>query len=163
MLKTIRDMLAGSMLTFAAAFGLHAALAVTGTPPQGSFALQDGVWLNGVANGVNFSFVNGLTAAGTNRATALQLSGTVMLQEVDTTASSTGVALPQCLASSLIFLGNTGANTLSVYGNATVNPVTAANDTINGTAGSTAYTLSSNTNAIFWCSKNGQWLAGKVS
>ncbi len=159
MIKTIRDMLVGAFVAAA----VSAAIAVTGTPPGTGFQTIDGAWLNGLAGGSNYTFQSGITATGTNQATALQLTAGIAMFEVDTTASSTGVALPQCVAGTGIQLRNAGAQTLSIYGSATVNSLTAANDTINGTAGSTAYTITTNTNAEFFCAKNGAWSAGKVS
>jgi len=55
----------------------------------------------------------GLTATGTNLATALQLSADVNV--VATTAASTGVALPDAEAGSQIVVFNNGANSLTVY------------------------------------------------
>lgn len=159
MFKTVRDVLIGAIV----AAMVSGALAVVGTPPGTGFQLVDGVWLNGLAGGVNYLFQNGLTATGTNQATALQLAPGVMMYEIDTVASSTGVALPECVAGAQFDLRNAGANTLSIYGSVTVNSLTGANDTINGTAGSTAYTITANTNATFFCAKNGNWSAGKIS
>lgn len=162
MLKTIRDMFAGALV--AAAVGT--AMAVVGTPPLQGIgpALVDGVWLYGLAGGQNYSFQSGLTALGTNQATALQLNPGITMYSIDTVASNTGIALPQCIAGTQIEgIRNAGANTLSIYGSATVNPLSATNDTINGTAGSTAYTITTNTNASFFCAKNGAWSAGKIS
>lgn len=129
MLKTALNMLIGAMITAAVA----TAFAVTGVPPtpgQGPL-LPDGNWLLGVANGVNFSYQSGITAAGTTQATATQLPAATNMVEVDTTASSTGVALPPALPGTNIQLYNNGANTLSVYPTVPNNPVTSAQDTIN--------------------------------
>ena len=161
MIKSIRDMSIGALV--AAAVG--AAMATVGTPPLPGIgpALIDGVWLNGIAGGTNYSYQSGLTATGTNQATALQLPAQIAMLEVDTAASSTGVALPQCIAGSKLQLRNAGSSTLSIYGSATANPLTTTNDTINGTAGSSAYTILTQTNAVFFCAKNGAWSAGKIS
>ena len=161
MLKTIRDMFLGAIV--AAAVG--SVTAAIGTPPLPGIgpSLIDGQWLLGLAGGTNYTFQNGLTAAGTNQATALQLSAGINMFEIDTVAAGTGIALPQCIAGTNFDIRNAGAQTLSIYGSATVNPLTAANDTINNTAGSTAYTITTNTNATFFCAKNGSWSAGKVS
>lgn len=141
--------------------------AVVGNPPiaGGSFSLVDQTWLNGIAGGTNYTYQSGLTATGTNQATALQLPALISMFSIDTVAANTGVALPQCVAGTSIDLRNAGASTLSIYGSTTANSAVspAANDTINGTAGSTAYTILTNTNATFFCAKNGAWSAGKVS
>lgn len=139
--------------------------AVVGTPPGTGPALVDGVWLNGLAGGTNYSYQSGITAhAGGTQAAAVQLAAGINMVDVDTvTTTGDSVALPQCVAGTYLFVANAGAQTLDVYGSPTVNSLTAANDTINGTAGSTAYTLTNNTNAIFFCAKNGAWKAGKIS
>lgn len=159
MFKTIRDMLIGAFVAGA----VGSAFAVVGQVPFPGFQAVDGTWLLGIAGGTNYTYQSGITAAGTNQATATQLSAGIAMFEIDTVASSTGVALPQCVAGTQLDIRNAGASTLSIYGSATVNALTAANDTINATAGSTAYTILTNTNATFFCAKNGAWSAGKVS
>jgi hypothetical protein len=58
----------------------------------------------------------GLTAAGTNQATALQLAGRGdSLQEITTVSSSTGVMLPPTILPMRIEIANQGSNTLSIY------------------------------------------------
>ena len=58
-----------------------------------------------------------LTAAGTNQATALQLSA--VMNALGTTASSTGVKLPPCEAGAVVYVYNGGAQTLQIYSNET--------------------------------------------
>ncbi len=163
MLKTIAGMLVGVVISAA----VSAAIAVTGNPPVNGYGAVDGTWLQGLASGQNLNFQNGITAhAGGTAAAAFQLLPNVYLVEVDTvTTNGDSVALPQCVASDVLFMSNAGASTLDVYAdpvnNSAVSP--AAVDTINGTAGSTAYTLATKTNAIFWCAKNGNWSAIKGS
>lgn len=136
-----------------------------GTPPlpQSGFNTQDGTWLNGLANGQNSTFVSGLTAtAGGTQAAALALPGTATLIEVDTVATTgDSVMLPQCVAPRVLDIINAGAGTLYVYGNSATNRATAATDTINGTAGSTAYQMATTIVARFICAKNGAWKALK--
>lgn len=66
---------------------------------------------------------NALTATGSSATDALQLSA--VLNNIGTTASSTGVKLPPTEAGAVIFIRNTGAQTLTIY------PPTGS--TINGT------------------------------
>lgn len=156
MLKTIRDMLIGALVIGA----VTAAIATTGTPPipSNGFGLVDGAWLNGLAGGLNNTFQSGFTALGTTQATALQLPSGIYLMEVDTTASSTGVALPPCVAGTEVWVYNHGAQPLTVYpaiaNNAQLSPP--AQDTING-----GMTLSGNlatlTSESFVCAKTGNW------
>lgn len=154
MLKTIRDMLVGAFCCAAVGY----AAAVTGTPPVPSngFGLVDGAWLTGLAGGTNYTFQSGITAAGTTQATATQLGAGIYLYEVDTAASSTGVALPPCIAGTQNVMYNNGAQTLTIYPSIANNPVTAAQDTINnGTSLSGG--LASHASIAFSCAKNGVW------
>jgi len=56
---------------------------------------------------------NTLTAAGTNAATALQLSA--VINRVSTTAASTGVKLQTSQTGAFVLVANDGASTLTVY------------------------------------------------
>jgi hypothetical protein len=155
MLKSALNMLCGALICAA----VSAAFAV-GTPPLSGngFALQDGQWLLGLANGQNYSFQSGITALGTTQATAQQLAAAVYLQEVDTTASGTGVNLPSCQAGTQVVLYNNGASTLTIYPTVPNNPGTGAQDTINnGTTLSGG--LASHTQIAFACIKTGVWSA----
>jgi hypothetical protein len=154
MIKTTLNMLAGALIAAA----VTAALAVTGQVPVNGFQTPDGTWLNGVAAGLNFTYQSGFTAAGTTQATALQLPSGIYLMEVDTTAASTGVAVPPCLAGTALSIYNNGAQTLTIYPAIANNPVTAAQDTINnGTSLSGG--LASHVPVHFNCAKNGNWSA----
>ena len=68
----------------------------------------------------------GLTAAGTNQATALALDTSTSV--VGTTAASTGVVLPVCEAGDVVEVYNQGANALAVYppGSETINALSAS-------------------------------------
>jgi hypothetical protein len=160
MLKNLANMIAGAII-FA---GIAAALASTGTPPLPGigFALQDGQWLLGLAGGSNFSSQSGITAAGTNQATATQLAANIYFQEVDTAGSggATGVALPSCLAGSEVKVLNNTAYTFDVYPNVANNPITATQDVIvtAGSAGTTSTSQTTYTGKTYTCFKNGVWL-----
>lgn len=166
-MKDIRSLVTFCLLTTIAALAIVGVLHAQGTvgipPAQQGPALQDGTWLNGIANGYNRSFVSGLTAtAGGTQAAALVLPANVMLIEVDTTATSgDSVMLPQCVASRVLTIINAGAGTLYVYGNVATNRTTGSADTINGTAGSTAYQMATLIVSNFYCAKNGAWKALK--
>lgn len=97
------------------------------------------------------AFSENLVALGTTQATALQLLNP--LNHVGTTASSTGVALPSCVAGAIVRISNAGANTLAVYG------LIGSADTINATAGSTGTTQTTNTAKTYFCPTNGKWAA----
>jgi hypothetical protein len=131
-------------------------MSVGTAPAQNSRqALQDGIWLRGLANGQNRSSVNGLVAhSGGTKAAALQLPAAVALIEVATVAADgDSVLAPQALAGTEFCIYNAGASTLDIYGRGT--------DTINGSATATAYTLATGVSARFFCASNGAWAAIK--
>jgi len=128
-----------------------------GIAPTTGFQPVDNDWLNGLSGGHNFTFQNGLTAAGSSsQATALQLADRIAYFSIDTVGSNTGVALPAALAGVEISIYNNGAQTLTIYPSIANNPVTAAQDTINN---STSTTATTHTGAYFFCAKNGVWCA----
>jgi hypothetical protein len=154
MFKTLRDMILGAIVCAS----IGAAMAVVGVPPVPSNGpgLVDGTWLVGLAGGANSVYQYGISAAGTTQATATQMPAAIKLMEVDTAASSSGVALPFCYQGTEFGIYNNGANTLTVYPNVANNPITAAQDTIDNT---TTVSVSSHTAEIFFCAKNGVWAA----
>lgn len=148
----MRKLLAGAAL--AAALSLPAL--ASGTAPQNGFGTVDGTWLNGLAGGQNESYISGLVGAGSTQAGATQVPSGYALIEFDTVASSTGAALPSCLAGTEFSIYNNGANTLTVYPNVNNNPVTGSQDTINNT---TSVTIATHVVDFFGCAKNGVWSA----
>ena len=159
-----RALIVGAVAAATLCLGI-AAHAVTGQRPFDGFGSIDGTWLRGLSGGLNWYPQSAITAhAGGTQAAAFQLPSGVYLIEVDTVATNgDSVMLPQCLRGTQFYLANAGASTLNVYGNVAVNPVTGSADTINATAGSTAYTMATNTNAYFFCAKDGAWKAVKGS
>jgi hypothetical protein len=152
MFKKIARALAIAMLC-----GLSgAALATTGTPPTQGPQLVDGTWLNGLAGGVNNSYVYGLTGSGTNQATALQFPTGFYLLEADTVASGTGFNLPSCISGTDMLFYNNGASTATIYPAVANNPATAAQDTINN---ATSITVATHTSQAFSCAKPGVWFS----
>jgi len=159
MLRTVLNMVAGALV--AAAVGT--AVAVVGTPPGTGPALVDGNWLNGVVGGSNFSYQYGITAhAGGTQAACFVLPTNVYLIEVDTVGTAAdSVCLPFALQGMNISIRNGAAsNAVDIYGQSANNPTTAAADTINGTAGSTAYPsggLAAGSSVECFAAKNGVW------
>ncbi len=96
---------------------------------------------------------NALTAAGTDRATALQLAKQV--NNVTTAAASTGVVLPVGAIGMEITLVNNGAETLQVYAS--------ASETINGTAGATGITLAATKFAKYWFTAADTWISVTIN
>jgi len=90
-----------------------------------------------------------LTATGSTQATALLLSADV--NEVTTTASSTGVQLPVSAIGDEITVGNYGANTLSVYGQ--------TGEGIGSGAANAAFSVAANKAAIFRKVSSTRWIA----
>ena len=135
------------------------AAALVGQPPGTGFGLPDGAWLNGLANGQNFTYISGLTAVGTNQATALALTPGYYMYEVDTSGSggATGVALPPCIQGTSLWLSNNTAYTIDVYPAVANNPITAAQDVINVGSAATSTTITTYASKVFACAKNGVW------
>jgi hypothetical protein len=153
MFKTIAKFALGAMF-----LASSAALAATGIAPNpgNGPTVPDATWLNGVANGQNASYIYGLTATGSNQAGSLQLVPGNTLIEIDTVASSTGVALPPAVAGTEISIYNNGANTLAVYPSIANNGLTGAQDTINnGTSFSGG--VATHTQIYCFSAKNGVW------
>lgn len=157
MLKTALNMLAGA---FIAAL-VSSAVAVVGTPPlTGSgFGLQDSLWLNGLAGGQNETYQAGITAAGTTQATATQLPAGIAVIEIDTVPASSGVTMPPAFAGTEIQVFNSTATTIKFYPSVANNPITAAQDTINGGTSLSVTGASGGTVSAFMCAKNGVWAA----
>ena len=151
-MKLVAKALAAALLVVSAV----PALAFIGIPPIPGPALQDGTWLNGLAGGQNNLYIYGLTAAGTNQATAAQLPAGYYLVEADTVAASTGFTLPFCTPGTDFLFYNNGANTATLYPNVQNNPLTGAQDTINNT---TSITVASHTPQAFSCAKEGVWFS----
>lgn len=107
----------------------------------------DGTWANIAGSST------GISAAGTNQATATvlsSLSGAHGLYEVTTVASSTGVKLPTVSTQSQYMIVNRGANSLNVYPNGATN-------TINNQSNPTPYVIPVNGAAIFAGSTSTNW------
>ena len=152
MSKKLAGLLLGAMVCAAAS----GALAATGVAPQNGFGTVDGTYINGLAAGENATYVYGLTATGSNQAGALQLAPGNTLIELDTVASSTGVALPAAIQGTEISLYNNGANTLTVYPSIANNGATGAQDTINnGTSFSGG--VASHASVYCFSAKTGVW------
>lgn len=92
----------------------------------------------------------GLVAVGTNQATALQLSDT--FNAITTSSASTGLLLPKCEASALVFIYNLSGQTLQIYSNET-SGVTMNN----AVAGSTGVALGNTKTAICFADKYNHW------
>lgn len=163
MIKTILNMLVGALICAA----MSTAFALVGTPPLNNmgFGMVDANWLNGLAGGQNFTFQSGITAhAGGGQAACLQLQPSIAFYSVDTVATSgDSVCLPFAAAGANIQVANNSATTLNIFGQAANNPLTGAADTINATAGSSAYQPTTTQNVECFAAKNGAWRCTKAN
>ena len=108
---------------------------------------------NSAVSGYNLASVGAaLTAAGTNRATALQLAKEI--NYVSTAASGTGVLLPVGVVGMVITIYNAGANAIKVYAT--------ASETIDGTAGSTGVTLTNALRCQYTFTAANTWISAQL-
>jgi hypothetical protein len=136
---------------------------------QAGFRLFNGSDLNDLRNQINNAFngttafpqqastATGLTAAGTNQATALAL--TKVINVVTTAAASTGVALPSAATVGIggyVIIFNAGANAIKVYG------AVGSSDTIDGTAGATGVTLTNALRCEYYVTAAGVWRSAQL-
>ena len=159
MLKTMLNMAAGAII--AAAVGT--AVAVVGTPPGTGFQTIDGLWLSGLAGGLNNTYQYGIATNGTNNATATQLPSGFALMEVDiNSAVNQGVALPPCIQGTQFNLFNATTGSFAVYPSTisnTLNGVAIA-DTINGLSSLAGAGSATAHNLLeFSCARTGSWAA----
>lgn len=95
---------------------------------------------------------NALTAAGTDRATALQLAKGV--NNVTTAAASTGVVLPVGVVGMQIIIENAGANPIKVYAS--------ASETIDTVAGATGVTLTNAKRCMYLYVAANTWISAQL-
>lgn len=131
-----------------------AAYAAIGNVPQPGFNLIDGDWLNALAGGHNMTYASGISAAGTNQATATQLPDRIAIISIDTVGASTGANLPAAIQGTQLGVYNNTSTTVTIYPQTINNPLTSAQDTINNT---TSVTIAGHTREDFACAKNGVW------
>ncbi len=109
-----------------------------------------------MADAVAYTVGNALTAAGTNRATALALTAGV--NNVTTAAASTGVTLPAIstygIGGNPIVIFNAGANAIQVYG--------AGSDTIDTIAGSTGVVLTNAKRSAYYAVAAATWVSAQL-
>lgn len=123
-----------------------------GTQPITSGNFSGNVVVGGF---IDHSTATGLTAVGTNRATALQLSKE--LNNVTTAASGTGVILPDIGTAgvgAIVRIFNNGANPIKVYG--------VGSQTIDGTAGATGVTLTNALRCQYYAFSATVWLSAQM-
>lgn len=95
---------------------------------------------------------NGLTAAGSTRADALQLAKEI--NNVTTAAAGTGVILPVGVIGMRIVIFNAGANAIQVYAS--------ASETIDGTAGATGVPLTNAKRCEYFFVAANTWISAQL-
>lgn len=100
---------------------------------------------------------SGLSVSQTlTQAGCTQLDSNAM-QQVKTSASTGSICLPTAVAGKNVLIGNASGQTINIYSSAN-SFVSGTQDTINGTAGTTAYTgLTSGKNSDCFAPANGAW------
>lgn len=113
------------------------------------FASQDGNKLNKLFGYPVVASENGITAtpSGTQINSYLITAPVTRVTTVTTTAD--GVSLPPSLAGQVYIVINSGANSMTVFGNGT--------DTIGGTAGSTGVAQAAAAVTMYICPVQGSW------
>ena len=166
------------LLQAARAFGVAFALVVIGA--VAGFATNSAVWQNNTPSvtgpwlGDSYfniytlwrahtqdsghNFVPSISASQTSgQANCTQLAADALMQ-ISTSASTGYVCLPTAVGGKIVSIAMVPAQTLDIYSSAT-SYVSGTADTINGTAGSTAYTANTGTNkqTICFAPNNGAW------
>ena len=165
------------MLRFARAFGAAFGLVLLGAASMalvspfwnGSTPTSLGPWLgdNNISLGTLWTAYT--TSAGYNATGALSVSQTTTqagctqlnsdaMQQVKTSASTGSVCLPPAISGKQIYIGNATTQTIDIFSSATPGVQGGATDTINGTAGTSAYTgLTSGKNTDCFAPAAGFW------
>lgn len=120
--------------------------------PFAALTGQGGTPFNIYAQFLFESASDGLTAAGTTQATALQLSSEI--NRVTTVAVGSGVMLPASSPGLTVLVINSGANPVQVYGSGT--------DTIDGVATATGVQQMQGSNCLFVCAASGAWYTNGI-
>lgn len=158
------------MLRAARAFGASFALVMLGVVAHATIPLPNVPGPSiGDANANIYSLTNAITLnnqlgfhSGLSVSqTATQAGCTQLdanpLQEVKTSASTGSICLPTAVAGKQIQIGNASGQTIDIFGSATTF-TSGTQDTINGTAGTSAYTgLTTGKNADCFSPTNGVW------
>lgn len=134
-----------------------------GIKPEKGQRLIDGEGLQGVSDGQNFGYANGLTArSGGGQANATPLPIKRLIGIATVAVADDSVALPISDAGMILSVINTSANELAVYASPLANRNNGgATDKINGAANNVLYAIAPGAVATFHCAKAGSWYALK--
>lgn len=149
---------------FSTSFAINSLFWTNGT----GFPSVNGPWLGDSFYNINSLFTATARDAGGGYAPALSVSQTATqlactqlpndaFIEIKGSLGTGSVCLPQAIAGKRTTIANATTQTIDIFGTNT--PFTVGtNDTINGVAGSSAYTgLSSGKNAVCFAANNGAW------
>jgi len=118
-------------------------------PFQAGSRLIDGSDLNEALGGVISSYATGITArAGGGKASATRLTETVSRVTVVATAADS-VLLPQAKPGRVVYVVNSGANAMQVFGEGI--------DTINGVITATGVSQGAGLSAVYICANPNAW------
>jgi hypothetical protein len=150
------------LLGFVAAFAANSAYWGNNTPGT------TGPWLGDSTFNISSLYVAHARLAGIGYNPNLSVSQTSAqanctqlnndgLQQVKTSAATGYVCLPTAVSGKIVMISNPSASTIDIYSSAQ-SYVSGTADTINGTAGTTAYTsLTTGLNTICFAPNNGAW------
>lgn len=163
-MKSLRDMLAGAVVTFAAMFAATALATLQVPGVQGPFLGDQNTNFFSVANAINLNNQNAFSTL--TSTTALQASCGVItnpLNVISTSVATGSICLPPAFAGRIVLIANATANAANLFGSNTPF-LPGTQDTINGTTGSTANitvlpTAGATTpkNAFCFAPANGAW------
>ncbi len=140
---------------FGAAFGLvmlgAVAMAATSAYWGGNTPGTTGPWLGDANFNIASLWQAYVTGSGVNATPVISASQTTtqagctqlnsdMMQNVTTSASTGAVCLPPAVAGKMVYIGNSTGQTIDLFSSATPGVPGGATDTINTTAGTSAYT-----------------------
>lgn len=136
------------------AAGTFTTLNSTGATSLGATTLtSSSITGNASTSGYNLASVgNALTAAGTNRATALVIAKEI--NNITTATASTGALLPVGVVGMRITVFNGGASAITVYAN--------GSETIDGTAGATGVALTNAKRCIYEFTAANTWISAQL-
>lgn len=119
--------------------------------------------VNAITQNSQMGFSSGLSVSQTSgQANCTQL-GSNALQEIKTSAAAGYVCLPTAVAGKEVLIANATGQTINVYSSA-ASFASGTADTINGTAGTTAYTgLTTGKNADCFVPANGAWYCASAN
>ena len=133
-----------------------------GIQVNAGLALQDSSYVNGIASGNNASSATLTAKAGGTQAAATPIPPSAMIVNIGTVVTAgDSVVLPFAIAGTFKLVFNSSATSCNIFGQVSNNRAVTppAVDTINGTAGSTAYALAGGARVLFFCGANGAWAA----